>query len=175
MTFASGQRHEPVRSVGTMAERALVICVSVSHGNTAAVARAIAAPLGADVKEPDEVDPDSLADYDLVGFGSGIFVASHHPRLRRYVEGLPQAHGTRAFVFTTAGTGRAQSLPWQRPLEALLRDKGYDVVGSFACRGFDTWLPLRLVGGINKGHPDAAELSRAHLFAERLAAQAAVR
>jgi flavodoxin len=152
-----------------MAPRALIICVSVSHGNTAAVARAMVGVLGAHVLEPEGVDPHTLADYDVVGFGSGIFAGAYHPRLRRFVERLPPVHDTRAFVFTTSGRGRAQSLPWQRPLEAVLRDKGYDVVGSFACRGFDTWLPLRLVGGINQGHPDRQDLARAHTFAERIA------
>lgn len=154
-----------------MADNAMIICVSVSQGNTAAVARSMAAVLKADIREPEQVDPQTLSGYDVVGFGSGIFASSHHRRLRQYVEHLPPVDGTRAFVFTTAGMGRAQSLPWQRSLESVLRDKGYDVVGSFACRGFDTWLPLRLVGGLNKGHPDARDLTRAHTFAERIAGQ----
>lgn len=148
---------------------ALIICVSVSHGNTAALARAMAAVLEAEVREPEQVDPETLSEYDLVGFGSGIFAGSHHPRLREYVEQLPPVDGTRAFVFTTSGFGRSQSRPWQRSLDSVLRDKGYDVVGSFDCRGFDTWLPLQLVGGINKGHPDARDLTRARSFAERIA------
>jgi flavodoxin len=158
-----------------MAERSLLICVSVSNGSTARVARSIAKVLDADVREPEEVEPSTIPDHDLVGFGSGIFAGTHHRRLRSYVEALPPGRGTRAFVFTTAGLGRAQSWPWQRSLEAVLRDKGYDVVGSFACRGFDTWLPLRLVGGINKGHPDRNDLARARRFAHRLAEQTAAR
>jgi flavodoxin len=152
-----------------MAERALVICVSVSHGNTARVARSVAKVLDADVREPEEVDPQTVPGHDVVGFGSGVFAGTHHPRLRRYVEALPPGQGTRAFVLTTAGLGRSQSWPWQRSLESVLRDKGYDVVGSFACRGFDTWLPLRLVGGINKGHPDRNDLARARRFAHHVA------
>lgn len=154
-----------------MTSRALIICVSVHHGNTRAVARAIAAALKADIRAPEEVDPQRLAGYDIVGFGSGIFYGSHHRRLRRYVEQLPEVSGTRAFVFTTAGRGRAQSLPWQRPLDSVLRDKGFDVIGSFACPGYDTWLPLGLVGGINKKHPDVADLTHAYEFGERLAGQ----
>ncbi|HLN75821.1 MAG TPA: flavodoxin family protein [Nocardioidaceae bacterium] len=154
-----------------MTGRALIICVSVHHGNTAAVARAIAAALKADVREPEEVDPATLATYDVVGFGSGIFYGSHHHRLRQYIEHLPDVTGTRAFVFTTAGQGRAQSLPWQRPLDSVLRDKGFDVMGSFACRGFDTWLPLGLVGGINKKHPDVVDLTQAYEFGELIASQ----
>jgi flavodoxin len=150
----------------------LIVCVSVSEGNTALVARTMSEVLRAEVREPEDVDPHTLAERPLVGFGSGIFRGSHHPRLRQYVERLPHvSHGPRAFVFTTSGMGRSQSLPWQRSLEEVLRDKGYDVVGSFACRGFDTWLPLRLVGGLNKGHPDSDDLARATEFAERLAAE----
>lgn len=151
--------------------RALLVCVSVSHGNTAAVARAMAQALGAEVRTPEQVDPTTLTDYDVVGFGSGIYGGAHHPRLRHFVEQLPPVTGIRAFVFTTAGAGRSQSLPWQPSLEAMLREKGYDVVGSFACRGYDTWLPLGLLGGINKSHPDALDLTRAFEFAEGLVAQ----
>ena len=152
-----------------MGNGALLVCVSVSHGNTAAVARAMASVLDADVREPEQIDPGSLDAYDVVGFGSGIFAGTHHPRLRGFIEHLPRGSHPKAFVFTTAGLGRAQSRPWQRPLEAELRSRGFEVVGSFACRGFDTWLPLRLIGGINRGHPDAHDLTRAREFAAGIA------
>jgi flavodoxin len=157
-----------------MAEKALIICVSVSQGNTAAVARAMAAALKAEVREPEQVDPEALGEYDVVGFGSGVYYMTDHPRLRRFVEQLPEVGGTRAFVFSTSGQGRSQRRPWQQPLESLLRDKGYDVVGSFACRGWDLWLPLKVVGGINTGHPDSADLTHAYEFAERIAARVPV-
>jgi flavodoxin len=159
---------------GCMTEKALIICVSVSQGNTAAVARAMAAALEAEVKAPEEVDPLTLDEYDVVGFGSGIYNMTDHPRLRHFIEQLPEVSGKRAFVFSTSGAGRTQQLPWQQPLESLLRDKGYDVVGSFACRGWDMWLPLRLVGGLNQGHPDSTDLTRAYEFAERVAERAPV-
>jgi hypothetical protein len=38
----------------------------------------------------------------------------------------------------------------------------------FSCRGYDTWLPFRLVGGINKARPDAGDLALAHAFAQGL-------
>jgi flavodoxin len=157
-----------------MGKGALLICVSVSHGNTAAVARAMASVLDADVREPEQVDLGSLDAYDVVGFGSGIFAGTHHPRLRGFIEQLPRGNHPKAFVFTTAGLGRAQSRPWQRSLESELRSRGFEVVGSFACRGFDTWLPLRLIGGINRGHPDAHDLTRAREFAAGIARQLSI-
>lgn len=153
-----------------MNERALIICVSVSHGNTAKVARAMAEVLGAEVRAPEDVDPVRLTDYDVVGFGSGIYYGSHHARLRDLVESLPPVTGEhRAFVFSTSGQGKEQHLPWQRSLSTILRDKGYDVAGSFACPGYDTWLPLKLVGGIGKGRPHSHDLARARRFARRVA------
>lgn len=152
-----------------MGRRVLIVCVSVSHGNTAAVAHAMAHVLRAKVRQPEQVDARELADYDLVGLGSGIFAGSHHRRLRLFVERMPEAAGQKAFVFSTSGFGFTQHRPWERSLEALLRGKGYDVLGGFACRGFDTWLPLQLVGGINKGHPNAHDLDRARTFARSLA------
>lgn len=157
-----------------MSGKALIICVSVSHGNTAAVAHAMGAVLGAEVLNPEEVDPATLGGYDLVGFGSGVFAGAPHQRLRTYVDRLPDVHGTRAFVFSTSGRGVGQTWPWQRPLEAVLRSKGYDVLGSFACKGFDTWLPLQLVGGWNKGRPDASDLALAREFATRMAKESAL-
>lgn len=153
-----------------MNERALVICVSVSHGNTAKVARAMAEVLGAEVRAPEDVDPATLADYDVVGFGSGIYYMSHHARLGELVESLPPVTGEhRAFVFCTSGQGAEQHQPWQRSLSTILREKGYDVVGSFACPGYDTWLPLKLLGGMGKGRPSSLDLARARRFARRVA------
>ena len=149
----------------------LIVYVSVSHANTAKVAHAIGDVLHAELREPELVDPAALDGYDLIGFGSGIFGATHHPRLREYVEHLPDVTGTPAFTFSTSGFGRSQSRPWQAPLDDVLRGKGFRIVGSFDCRGYDTWLPLRLVGGVNRGHPDSTDLAHAREFAHGIAAE----
>jgi flavodoxin len=149
--------------------KTLMVCVSVSHTNTKKIARAMAEVLGATVVEPEDVDPDTIDDYDLVGFGSGIYFMAFHPRLREFVHELPHVTNRKAFVFSTSGSPEPRCWQYTRRLQDVLADKGYDVVGSFSCRGFDTWLPLRLIGGLNKGEPDAEDLERARTFArERL-------
>jgi flavodoxin len=150
--------------------RVLLVCQSVSHGNTRKVADAMAEVLNAEVRAPADVDPERVGSYDLVGFGSGVFGFAPHPELATFVDGLPPAHGARAFVFATSGLGRILSRPFSTPLAARLSAKGFRVVGSFCCRGFDTWLPLRLIGGINKGHPNDADLEHARKFAHSVAA-----
>ena len=58
------------------ATKTLVICKSVHHNNTARVAHTIADVLGAVVLTPEEVPYASLDDYDLIGFGSGVYYGS---------------------------------------------------------------------------------------------------
>ena len=145
--------------------KALIVCVSVSHGNTRQVADAMAEVLDARVVEPEEVDEDALAACDLVGVGSGIYAMAFHPRIRAFVESLPQVGDKRAFVYSTSGSQELPMWPYARRMARRLEAKGFDVLGTFSCRGWDTWLPLRVVGGLNKGRPNAADLERARGFA----------
>jgi flavodoxin len=139
--------------------KSLIVCTSVSHGNTRRIAEVIGDVLGAAVVRPEEADPTG---HELVGFGSGIYSGRFHPRLRDCVSSLPQQQG-RAFVFATCGI----HAPFG-PMTRLLMARGYDVVDTFACRGHDTWAPFKLVGGIHRGRPDDTDLAAARAFAERL-------
>ncbi|MER7671363.1 flavodoxin family protein [Kitasatospora sp. NPDC096128] len=151
--------------------KAVIVCVSVSHGNTRRIAEALARPLAAPVVEPEELDPAELAGYDLIGLGSGVFTGRLHPRLRRFIHTLPGAERRgRAFVFATSGLPEPGFRPFTRPAERTLAAKGFRVVGGFTARGHDTWLPFRLVGGINKHRPDTRDFAAARTFAERLRA-----
>ncbi|WP_316529386.1 flavodoxin family protein [Kitasatospora brasiliensis] len=147
--------------------KTVIVCTSVSHGNTRRVADTMARVLGAKVVSPEQADPAELAGADLVGFGSGVFYGRLHPRLTGFVAALPGGRG-RAFVFATSGFPQVAPVPFTRPLVRRLAAKGFEVEGSFSCRAFDTWMPLRLVGGTNKGRPDARDLAAAREFAERL-------
>lgn len=47
-------------------------------------------------------------------------------------------------------------------------NRGFSVVGEFSCKAWDTWGPLKLVGGTNKGGPNADDLEEARVFARGL-------
>lgn len=148
----------------------LIVCKSVHHGNTARVARTLAGELGARVVDPEDVSAADLGGHALVGFGSGVYFGRLHGALFDLVRGLPGRAGPapRAFVFSTSGLPSLRGV-WHAPLKRLLRRKGFEVVGEFSCRGFDTWGPLWLTGGLNRGHPDERDIGRAREFARRLA------
>ncbi len=151
----------------------LILCKSVHHGSTAKVAEAMRAVLGAHVAAPEEIPYTSLTDYGLVGFGSGVYYGRMHAALVDWLRGLPDAEVSTipAFIFTTSGLPFLAPL-WAAPMRRLLARKGFDVLGEFACRGFDTWGPLWLTGGLNKSHPDDGDLDRARRFANEIARKA---
>ena len=151
----------------------LILCKSVHHGSTAKVAEAMRGVLGARVAAPEEVPYTSLADCVLVGFGSGVYYGGMHTAILDWLRGLPDAEVPTipAFIFNTSGLPFLATL-WAAPLRRLLARKGFDVLGEFACRGFDTWGPLWLTGGLNRNHPDERDLERARLFADEIARKA---
>ncbi|MBI5336468.1 MAG: flavodoxin family protein [Mycolicibacterium rufum] len=150
--------------------KSLIICASVSNGNTRRVADSMAEVLGADVVTPEAVDVDSLGQYDLIGFGSGVYFMAVHPRLWNLVRRLPvdDTGNRRAFTFFTSGARRMRLLDYGGPLGRKLAAKGFDVLDSFWCLGCDTVGPLKLLGGVNKGRPNETDLEQAAEFTERL-------
>ncbi|WP_051938932.1 flavodoxin family protein [Phaeacidiphilus oryzae] len=151
--------------------KAVIVCVSESHGNTRRVAQAMGEVLDAPVVDPAELDPAALAGYDLVGFGSGIFQMNFHRRLRDFVDALPHApegRSTRAFLLATSGLPEPRPVRYVRRLTRRVEAKGLPVLDAFTCRGFDTWAPFKPFGGLHKDRPHAGDLAAAQAFAQGL-------
>jgi flavodoxin len=156
---------------------AIVITASVHQGNTDKLARVIAELLGAERKRPWELRRDELGEYELAGFGSGIYDAKHHDSLLRLAASLPPSPGRKAFIFSTNGVpialaGKAlvakNSIDSHAELRSLLLAAGYEIVGEFGCAGFNKNSFLKYFGGINRGRPNVEDLADAKEFARRL-------
>lgn len=150
--------------------KTLIIYYSRHHGNTEKIAKAMAEVLKAELFRPDEIDIDILSDYDLIGFGSGVYFGRPHQSLLELVGKLHNQNGKKAFVFTTSGIGR---LFFYNKLGKLLKEKliekGFNITSEFNCRGWDTYpLLVRPFGGINKGRPNKEDLEKAREFAKGL-------
>jgi flavodoxin len=137
--------------------------------NTEKVANAIAKILNAEIKKPNQIKPDKLQEYDLVGFGSGIYGAKHHESLLDLADKLPKVSKKKAFLFSTAAiTGDQKVKDDHSQIRAKLESKGYIIVGEFGCKGFNTNSFLKYFGGMNKGRPNSDDLKRAEEFAKNL-------
>ena len=143
----------------------LIICVSIHHGNTGKVAKAMAEVLNAELVRVYDVDITALSKYDLIGFGSGIYFGKPHKDLLSLVDKLPVLKNKKAFIFYTSGGDKSDS---DIKLREKLLAKGFDIIGVFSCSGWDTWGPLKLFGGIYKGRPNTEDLEKAKNFAKDL-------
>jgi flavodoxin len=149
--------------------KTLIIYISVHHGNTEKVAKVMADILDADLLQVEQVDASMLEQYDLSGFGSGIYFGKHHESLLDFVETLPTLRNKKAFIFSTSGLRKIRFIhDFDKQLKEKLQRKGFDIIGEFSCRGLDTYRATKLVGGINKGRPNAKDLKQAEDFARGL-------
>jgi flavodoxin len=82
--------------------KTLLVLVSYHHHNTEKIANVFANVLDAPIKTPQQVRPEELEAYDLVGFGSGIYSSKHHTDLLDLADNLPPVTGRKAFIFSTS-------------------------------------------------------------------------
>jgi flavodoxin len=147
----------------------LIVYISVHHGNTEKVARTMANALAADLIQVREASAAVLEQYDLIGFGSGIYFGRHHESVLDFVDKLPVLRNKKAFIFSTSGLREIPLVhDFDRSLKKKLQRKGFSVIAEFSCRGLDTYRATRLVGGLNRGRPNAEDLKRAEEFARDL-------
>ena len=149
--------------------KSILILYSYHHHNTEKIANVFAKVLNAKIKTPKQIEPEKLQEYDVVGFGSGIYSAKHHQSLLELADNLQQVNNKKAFIFSTSGiTGKSKSAKDHSILREKLLSKGYTVVDEFQCKGFNTNSFLKLFGGMNKGRPNEKDLKNAEEFANKL-------
>jgi len=134
------------------------------HGNTRKVLEAMT-----DGRDVDLIDVTAriavhLEQYDAVGFASGIYYGKFHDTVMDFMrQYLPD--GKDVFFVYTCGSPREG---YTEAISGAVREKNARILGKYGCRGFDTFGPFKLIGGISKGHPDADELQKATEFLEEL-------
>lgn len=134
------------------------------HGNTRKVLEAMAEAGEAALIDVTARPVVRLEDYDCVGLASGIYFGKFHQGVVQFArQYLPE--GKPVFFVCTYGMYRPG---YTRAVADAAREKGCPVLGTFSCRGYDTFGPFRLVGGIARGRPNARDLEKARRFYREL-------
>ena len=145
--------------------KSLLILYSYHHNNTQKIANVFTQVLKAQIKTPKQIKLQELQNYDLLGFGSGIYGAKHHKSLLNLADKLPQATNKKAFIFSTSAlTGKDKIADDHSLLKKKLQSKGYIIIDEFQCKGFNTNSFLKFFGGMNKGKPNTEDLKNAEEF-----------
>lgn len=142
----------------------IIVYESVCHANTEKIAKAMSEIIDAEMIKASKVKPKYLNYYDLIGFGSGIFFGKHNTNILDLIDKMSNVSNKKAFVFSTSGQGKME---YNNYAKQMLRDKGFEVIGNFACKGFDTYGPFKLIGGIAKNRPNENDMEMAKYFARK--------
>jgi flavodoxin len=134
------------------------------HGNTRRVLDAMALEGEMDLLDVTSRQAVHLEDYDCIGFASGIYGFAFHEAVAEFArQYLPQ--GKPVFFVCTYGLYKGTGA---KALAEISKEKGCPVLGEFSCKGYDTFGPFKLAGGIAKGHPDAKDLEEARAFYRKI-------
>ena len=130
------------------------------HGNTLKVLEAIAAENEVDLIDVTARQMVRLDEYDCIGFASGIYGFEFHKGVVQFARQYLPAGKPVFFVYTYGGAKGTGA----KAAAEIAKEKGCPVLGEFGCKGYDTFGPFKLVGGIAKGHPNARDLDKARAF-----------
>ena len=142
-----------------------IVYYSKHHGNTKKILDAIKSAdpevVLIDSTEKHEVD---LNGYDRIGFASGVYYSKFAEQVLTFAKvNLPAQKD----VFYLATAGNPIKINFNSIAE-IAKSKQCNELGRFQCKGFDTFGPFKLVGGIQKGHPTEDEIAEAVEFYKNL-------
>lgn len=142
--------------------KTVIVYYSSHHGNTKKLVESLAQGRDVTLIDAAVTKTADLSRYELIGFASGIYFGKFHESVLEFAKNnLPQ--DKKVFFLSTYG-GRSNT----KAIEAVVNAKSAQIVGQFGCKGYDTFGPFKLVGGIGKGHPNETDLKNARRFFDGL-------
>lgn len=145
-------------------EKIAVIYTSVHHRNTKKLLEGIKKEIEIEMIPSYEVKNRNLLQYDIVGFASGIYAGKCHKSIIHLIH-QPDKFPKKAFAICTSGLLNTNYI---KRMKHLLSDNGFEVLGGFQCKGFDTFAFLKWFGGIAKGHPSEKDIQDAIAFVKMI-------
>lgn len=137
-----------------------IVYISAHHENTKKLVDSIAAANEVAVFDAAKEESIDLSNFDCIGFASGIVNGDFYPSLLSFMEGkLPS--NKNVFFLYTCGMKRKG---YTEKARNIAMNKECKILGEYGCLGFDTFGPLKMIGGIAKGHPTDSEIKEAVAF-----------
>ena len=138
-----------------------IVYYSKHHGNTKKLLDAIkAADESVTLIDVTKQPKEDLSAFDRIGLASGIYYSTFAKQILSFAEAhLPEKKDV--FYIYTHGAPAGGFL---KGIRAIADKKHCRELGKYGCRGFDTFGPFKLVGGIAKKHPTEKEIAGAVEF-----------
>ena len=141
--------------------KSLIVYGSHHHGNTEKLVNFLAEKNDITLVNAENESDVDFDDYDLIGFASGIDFGKFYPQVTDLAEKLPS--GKYVYSLYTCGM---DSEKYGKQIAEIAEKRDCVFLGKFGCKGYDTYGPWKIIGGINKSHPSQKELDEACDFYE---------
>ncbi|MGI6787221.1 MAG: flavodoxin domain-containing protein [Acholeplasmataceae bacterium] len=103
-----------------------------------------------------------LSKYDTIIFGSGIYYSKVHKMMIRFLEEKKEELKEKKIgIVITAGMNPKG---YQRRVSNYFKKLDLENVLMFSCIGFDTYGPLKLIGGVNRNRPNQDDVVKLQEF-----------
>ncbi|MGI5078829.1 flavodoxin family protein [Treponema denticola] len=136
-----------------------IVYSSTHHGNTEKVLNKIKKKFPETILiKAGDFNPDDFNRYEAIGFASGIFYLKFAKPVDKLFEQALVGSVQKLFFIYTAG---AVNAGFEKTLRKKTEQSGKICMGIFGCKGFDTFGPLKLIGGLNKGRPNEDDFKNA--------------
>ena len=143
--------------------KSIIIYESTHHGNTKKLVDAVAKKHNAETVSIEKSESIDLSVYDIIGLAAGIAFGKFYKHMEDFAAKIPSEK--QVFLLYTCGN---PSGGYVKSITRTLESNGAKVMGSYGCRGYDTYGPFKLVGGIAKGHPTEEEIDGAVAFYNKI-------
>lgn len=147
--------------------KSIIIYDSHHHENTKKLVSKIAEIYAVETADARKNTAINLNEYDLIGFASGIDFGKFYPSVINAAKTLP----AEKYVYALYTCGM-DNKKYGEEICDIAKSKNCKFLGKYGCKGYDTYGPWKLVGGINKNHPNNAELAETLHFYKAIYAAA---
>ena len=142
--------------------KSMIVYASHHHGNTEKLVKHLANQYEITLINAEELSQITYEGYDLIGFASGIDFGKFYPAVTALAETLPAGKLIYALFTCAKDNGK-----YSDEIQKIAEKTGCTYLGKYGCKGYNTYGPWKLIGGMNKSHPDQEELTKACSFYEQ--------
>ncbi len=147
-----------------MKKKIVIVYTSMHHGNTFKLVKAISDKYHIEIIDATEKSVVDLQKYDVIGFASGIDFGKFYETIENFAkENLPIKKQV-FFLYTCAMERKG----FTNSMREIVAKKDAEVLGEYGCKGYNTYGPWKVIGGMNKKHPTEEEILLAVKFFENL-------
>lgn len=145
-------------------KKAILIYASKHHGNTYKLAKAISEKYEIAMIDATKESIVDLQEYEVIGFASGIDFGKFYEEIENFAEVNLPIKKEVFFLYTCAMERKG----FTNSIREIALKKDAIILGEYGCKGYNTYGPWKVIGGMNKKHPTEVEVKSAVEFFDKI-------